>query len=72
MHHQFLDCTNGEVRLVDGDSHLDGRVEICYEGIWGTVCSDHWGSSEVAVVCRQLGFSSSGKNTCLVNYIRQC
>lgn len=56
----FLGCSNGDLRLVDGNGHLEGRVEICYDGVWGTVCSDHWGRAEVSVVCRHLGYSSSG------------
>ena len=53
-------CTNGELRLRDGTTSQQGRVEMCYEGPWGTVCDNVWGDSDAEVVCRQLGFSSYG------------
>ena len=52
---------NGTIRLEDGPSDFEGRVEICMRGQWQTVCNDFWGHNEALVVCRQLGFSTSGK-----------
>ena len=54
------ECTDGDVRLQSGRSTLEGRVEICMDSVWGTVCDDGWTSLDARVVCRQLGFSAAG------------
>ena len=53
-------CTQGAIRLADGDTLNEGRVEICVNNVWGTVCDNGWGTPEAQVVCRQLGYSPSG------------
>ena len=50
-----VSCSNWEIRLADGLTEYEGRVEICYDNHWGGVCGNSWDSSEASVVCRQLG-----------------
>ena len=55
-------CNHGSVRLAGGSTTNVGRVEICANETWGTVCDDFWGSADAGVICRQLGFSRFSKN----------
>ena len=38
----------------------EGRVEVCYEGVWGSICPSGWSAIDAYVVCRQLGYTYSG------------
>ena len=53
-------CTDGAMRLVDGKTSNEGRLEICFLNHWGTVCDDRFDSVEAALVCRELGFGEEG------------
>ena len=61
LSHIVVTCTYGDVRLVDGSDSSEGRVEICINDEWGTVCDDFWSDSDAGVVCRQVGDYSSGQ-----------
>ena len=54
-------CNSGAVRLADGLTKFEGRVEICYNNRWGGVCGSSWDALEAAVVCRQLGYIYYGE-----------
>ena len=69
-------CSNtGDVRLVGSVNMTKGRLEICVNDYWGTVCND--GPNNVfdrraaEVVCKQLGFPDSGKHCILIFSYKQ-
>ena len=58
-------CTTGQIRLAGSNIANEGRVEICINNLWGTVCDDSWETTDATVVCRQLGYPTQGL-ICLV------
>ena len=61
MYIYIIGCrSHGQIRIVDGNGPNLGRLEICINGDWGTVCDDMWSHTNAQVVCRQLGYSTDG------------
>ena len=48
-------CTDGTLKLVGGTNPAEGRIEICINNAWGTICDDGFTKEEALVACRQLG-----------------
>ena len=64
-----LVCDSGKIRLASGTSIMNGRVELCNNNAWETVCDTTWTDFNAGVVCRQIGLS--GKRLALMrNFIQ--
>ena len=55
----YLLLTAGALRLGSFDSSFSGRLEVYFNGEWGTVCNDFFYQTEANVACQQLGYSSA-------------
>ena len=61
------ECISGEVRLANSSNNIEGRVEICTEGMWVSVCDRNWGTTETRIFCKQLlGHPAKGMNSLFI------
>ena len=60
INHTDSDCPTPALRLSGGSGVFEGRVEICGNGLWGTVSLSSFDSHDATVVCRELGFLQAG------------
>ena len=65
-------CSDGDVRLINGTTSYEGRVEICYNGIWGSICDSSWDDWDAAVVCLQMGFQGTSMYAWLYHVAYTC
>ena len=57
---EMENCTQADVRLQDGPNVREGRLEICINKAWGTVCSTQFSDDDAAVACSQMKFERTG------------
>ena len=64
-------CTTGELRLVGGSEIYEGRLEVCINQLWGSVCRSSFSTSDIQVACRDLGYQRYGESiiTFLIRYL---
>ena len=51
------ECENGDIRLAGGLIEQEGRPEVCFDGVWGTICSYSWSSTDGYIFCKTLGYN---------------
>ena len=53
---------------MNGASEVDGRIEVCFGNLWGTICHNSWDNRDAGVICKQL-FGPSFGEACTCVYM---
>ena len=62
-------CNSGETRLVGSDIQSAGRVELCIDATWTTICDANWDLRDAQVACQHFGYSPYGIDECFNHLI---
>ena len=54
---------------MNGSIAQEGRVEVCVDGVWGSVCGNGWTKQAAFVICKQAGYIYSGICLCMYSII---
>ena len=72
--YQFLllierECNESDIRLVGSGEQNGGHVEICLNGLWGSVCDDSWDNRDTRVLCQHIGFNACKFSSFLSSFL---
>ena len=67
--YNYVVCVEDSLRLVNGATDMEGRVEICVNDTWTSICSNLWTTNDGNVACKQLGFSQLSKPLLLNSFL---
>ena len=56
-------CEDWDIRLTQGSTNSEGRVEVCFDNEYGAICDDLWDEFDATVVCRQLNYTGTGDHS---------
>ena len=67
--HILGSCPTWDLRLTNGRTEFEGRVEVCWNREWGTVCNNTWDNEDAKVVCNQLNYTETVSGEQLSNFV---
>ena len=57
---EYSDCDNGQLRLSNRSSTMQGRVELCYNHVWFGICADsNYEYYFAGTICNTMGYAQS-------------
>lgn len=60
-------CQHGDIKLEGGSNYATiGRVDVCVNGVWGSICWSSFDNNDASVICTQLGYSRYGRYNIII------